>query len=287
MLAADGQLAGTPSVMFDAVALVLSTAGAQALFDEAAAIDFVRDAFGHLKAIALDEGGQALFDKAGCAADAGVVEASTRPRSLPPARRANGIVKGRSEPSPSDAWRNHVLSRTFSASSRSRRVCAARVLMDRSSSQVSSRSSSVGRGIACSSRSRRLVCICARIASNNNSPSLGFGRLFIAVPLCAFGMTRLPLSLRARVPSARYRTQLRFALVRTEYRAADQRARAACAVSPPRLFLRPASLSSRCGSPRARPDRPERRTRRAHAHVLRDASRARPLALDAGPGDPC
>ena len=76
MLAADGQLAGTPSVMFDAVAVVLSTAGAQALFDEAAAIDFVRDAFGHLKAIALDEGGQALFDKAGCAADAGVVEAS-------------------------------------------------------------------------------------------------------------------------------------------------------------------------------------------------------------------
>jgi len=74
-LAADGQLAGTPSVMFDAVAVLLSSAGAQALGKEAAAIDFVRDAFGHLKAIAIDEGGQALLQTAGVAPDAGVVRA--------------------------------------------------------------------------------------------------------------------------------------------------------------------------------------------------------------------
>ena len=76
MLPADGQLAGTPSVMFDAVAVVLSIAGAQMLFTEGAAIDFVRDAFGHLKAIAIDDGGKALLQKAGIAPDAGVIDAS-------------------------------------------------------------------------------------------------------------------------------------------------------------------------------------------------------------------
>ena len=74
-LAADGQLAGTPSVMFDAVAVVLSDSGAAALSGEGAAIDFVRDAFGHLKAIAFDHGGQALLQKAGIAPDDGVVNA--------------------------------------------------------------------------------------------------------------------------------------------------------------------------------------------------------------------
>lgn len=61
ILEADGQLAGMPSVLFDAVAVILSDAGADMLSKEAAAIDFVRDAFGHLKAIAVDKGGQALL----------------------------------------------------------------------------------------------------------------------------------------------------------------------------------------------------------------------------------
>jgi catalase len=72
-LAADGQLAGTPSVLFDAVAVILSSKGAKALSTEGPAIDFVRDAFGHLKAIAVDAGGEALLGAAGIAADAGVV----------------------------------------------------------------------------------------------------------------------------------------------------------------------------------------------------------------------
>ena len=76
VLAADGQLAGTPSVMFDAVAVLLSDAGAQALCSEGAAVDFVRDAFGHLKAIAIDQGGQALLQKAGVGVDPGVVAAT-------------------------------------------------------------------------------------------------------------------------------------------------------------------------------------------------------------------
>ncbi len=74
-LAADGQLAGTPSVLFDAVAVILSEAGAKALATEAAAIDFLRDAFGHLKAIALDAGGRALAKQAGLGKDVGVVDA--------------------------------------------------------------------------------------------------------------------------------------------------------------------------------------------------------------------
>ena len=83
---ADGQLAGTPSVLFDAVAVLLSADGAQALGGEAAAIDFVRDAFGHLKALAIDEGGQALLQKAGVAPDAGVIAASDTARFIAAAK---------------------------------------------------------------------------------------------------------------------------------------------------------------------------------------------------------
>jgi hypothetical protein len=61
MLATDGQLAGMSSVLFDAVAVILSEEGAKALSMEGAAIDFVRDAFGHLKAIAVDKGGRMLL----------------------------------------------------------------------------------------------------------------------------------------------------------------------------------------------------------------------------------
>ena len=71
----DGQLAGTPSVMFDAVAIILSIESATILCKEAAAVDFVRDAFGHLKAIAVDGGGQFLLDKAGAVKDDGIINA--------------------------------------------------------------------------------------------------------------------------------------------------------------------------------------------------------------------
>jgi catalase len=74
--AADGQLAGTPSVVFDAIAVLLSDTGAAALSKEGAAIDFVRDAFGHLKAIAADAGGMRLLKAASIVGDAGVVDAN-------------------------------------------------------------------------------------------------------------------------------------------------------------------------------------------------------------------
>jgi catalase len=72
-LKVDGQLAGTPSVLFDAVAVILSHEAAGKLSKEAAAIDFVRDAFGHLKAIGVDAGGEALLKSAGIEPDKGVI----------------------------------------------------------------------------------------------------------------------------------------------------------------------------------------------------------------------
>ncbi|MGH8214440.1 MAG: catalase, partial [Rhodanobacteraceae bacterium] len=74
-LDADGQLAGTPSVVFDAVALVLSDSAGKRLAKDSAAVDFVRDAFGHLKAIAADGGAQAVMKAAGVSRDAGIVGA--------------------------------------------------------------------------------------------------------------------------------------------------------------------------------------------------------------------
>ena len=77
-MAADGQLAGTPSVLFDAVAVILSEEGVKALSKDSAAIDFARDAFGHLKAIAVDKGGRELLQFAQVEQDAGVVDADDK-----------------------------------------------------------------------------------------------------------------------------------------------------------------------------------------------------------------
>lgn len=77
LLKVDGQLAGTPSVIFDAVAIVLSSDSAKKLSKEAAAIDFIRDAFGHLKAIASDKGGDMLLNLANISVDAGVMDSAS------------------------------------------------------------------------------------------------------------------------------------------------------------------------------------------------------------------
>jgi catalase len=86
-LKVDGQLAGSPSVLFDAVALVLSDAGCAALLKDSAAIDFVHNAFVHLKAIGFTPQAQPLLDKAGVTPDAGVVDLGGGAEAfLPPAR---------------------------------------------------------------------------------------------------------------------------------------------------------------------------------------------------------
>jgi catalase len=56
---------GGPSVLFDAVALILSEEGAERLTGEAAARDFVADAFAHCKFIGFTAGAAPLLQKAG------------------------------------------------------------------------------------------------------------------------------------------------------------------------------------------------------------------------------
>ena len=75
-LPADGQLAGTPSIVFDAVAVILSAEAGKQLAKDSAAIGFVADAWAHLKAIAWDEGAQPLLKAGNVGRDEGVVEAS-------------------------------------------------------------------------------------------------------------------------------------------------------------------------------------------------------------------
>ncbi|WBT07146.1 catalase [Brevundimonas vesicularis] len=81
-LPADGQLAGSPSVLFDAVAIVLSEDGCAQMLKEGAAVDFTKDAFGHLKAIGHTAEAQPLLDKAGVEPDAGVIDLSKAPKGL-------------------------------------------------------------------------------------------------------------------------------------------------------------------------------------------------------------
>ena len=73
-LAVDGQLAGTPSVVFDAIASVLDPDAALKLSRQAAAVDWFRDAFGHLKAIAACKGTHQILKAGGITPDAAVVD---------------------------------------------------------------------------------------------------------------------------------------------------------------------------------------------------------------------
>ncbi len=70
---ADAQLAGCPSVLLDAVALVLNGTSAERLSKDGAAVQFVMDAFAHLKAIGHSDEARPLLEKAGVIPDAGVV----------------------------------------------------------------------------------------------------------------------------------------------------------------------------------------------------------------------
>ena len=72
-LKADGQLAGSPSVMFDAVASILMPERARLLAQQAACVQWFMDAYAHCKTIAHCEGTKIILDKAGVEPDAGVV----------------------------------------------------------------------------------------------------------------------------------------------------------------------------------------------------------------------
>ncbi|RYY05696.1 MAG: catalase HPII, partial [Alphaproteobacteria bacterium] len=71
---ADKQLFGQPSVTVDACAIILSEKATAKLLKEGAAVQWVMDAFGHLKAIGANEAAQPLLDKAGVEPDEGVTD---------------------------------------------------------------------------------------------------------------------------------------------------------------------------------------------------------------------
>ncbi|MFC3727060.1 catalase [Neoaquamicrobium sediminum] len=71
MIEADHMIDGGPSVLFDAVAIIVSEAGAERLAGEAAARDFVADAFAHLKYIGYTDAAAALLIKAAVPVDSG------------------------------------------------------------------------------------------------------------------------------------------------------------------------------------------------------------------------
>jgi catalase len=69
MREADLQLDGGPSVLFDAIALIVAAEGAAQLTRHAGALDFVSDAFNHLKIIGYVPAAELLLARAGIAGD--------------------------------------------------------------------------------------------------------------------------------------------------------------------------------------------------------------------------
>lgn len=76
MMAADEKIDGGPSVVFDAVALVMSEASGKKMSGNKPSQDFVSDAFAHVKFIAYSEGAMPLLEATGVAEkmDDGVVK---------------------------------------------------------------------------------------------------------------------------------------------------------------------------------------------------------------------
>jgi len=68
-IAARHKIDGAPSVLFDAVAIVVSPEGGALLALDAAARDFATDAFSHCKYIGVNAGAEAIFAKAGISDD--------------------------------------------------------------------------------------------------------------------------------------------------------------------------------------------------------------------------
>jgi catalase len=75
---ADESIEGAPSVMFDAVALVLTESVAKELSKNKAAKDFVSDAFHHCKAIGIADGAKALLAAAGVEQDEFIFDLSAK-----------------------------------------------------------------------------------------------------------------------------------------------------------------------------------------------------------------
>ncbi|MEO8427500.1 MAG: catalase [Verrucomicrobiota bacterium] len=70
---ADHSLSGAPSIFFDAVVILANEEQASHLSTQAGAVDWLRDAFGHLKVIAHTPGAQPFLTRAGIKEDEAVV----------------------------------------------------------------------------------------------------------------------------------------------------------------------------------------------------------------------
>jgi catalase len=91
-IACDHALAAAPSVLFDAVAVLVSDAAARQLLADPHAVDWLRDAFGHQKVIGHGVEAAALLERAGVAPDPGVVPLAA-PRDV--AAFVNAAMQGR------------------------------------------------------------------------------------------------------------------------------------------------------------------------------------------------
>ena len=69
LLPADEEIDGAPSVLFDAVAIVVSAEGGRVFAGVKAVVDFVSDAYAHCKAIGTNEFAVDVLDKAGVKSD--------------------------------------------------------------------------------------------------------------------------------------------------------------------------------------------------------------------------
>ncbi|HEX4514643.1 MAG TPA: hypothetical protein VH054_13935, partial [Polyangiaceae bacterium] len=94
-IVAEQQLAGAPSVLFDAVAIIASEAGAASLATHPVVMGFVHDAFNHLKAIGVDAGGRKLLRALHLDVDAGVVDIA-KPKAFIEAAKTRQWARERS-----------------------------------------------------------------------------------------------------------------------------------------------------------------------------------------------
>lgn len=83
---ADGQLAGSPSVLFDAIGVILGEEAVARLAKDAAFAGFLRDAYAHLKAMAIGEHVKPLLKDMGISPDNGVMDATDTARFVAQAR---------------------------------------------------------------------------------------------------------------------------------------------------------------------------------------------------------
>jgi len=98
LLEADFSLSAGPSVFFDTVVLMPSAEGCEILVSEAAAVNWVRDAFGHLKVIGHVAEAQPLLDAASVVTDAGVVPISDKKSLASFVKTARGGRRWEREP---------------------------------------------------------------------------------------------------------------------------------------------------------------------------------------------